>query len=113
MKKILSIILISISTFAWSQYAEPEERDTTKVRYLDEVVVSANRVPEQRRSVAQQIFVIRPSTIKSFNGQTTADLLQNFHEASHHEKIVPVLVSTKAPDFKNKRNKLQGYFIYK
>jgi hypothetical protein len=27
--------------------------------------------------------------------------LQNFHEASHHEKIVPVLVSTKAPDFKN------------
>lgn len=77
MKKILSIILISISTCAWSQYAEPEESDTTKVRYLDEVVVSANRVPEQRRSVAQQIFVIRPSTIKSFNGQTTADLLQN------------------------------------
>lgn len=27
--------------------------------------------------------------------------LQNFHEASHHEKIVPILVSTKAPDFKN------------
>ncbi|MFN4880581.1 MAG: DUF2075 domain-containing protein [Bacteroidota bacterium] len=27
--------------------------------------------------------------------------LQNFHEGSHHEKIVPVLVSTKAPDFEN------------
>lgn len=27
--------------------------------------------------------------------------LQNFHEGSHHEKIVPVLISTKAPDFKN------------
>ncbi len=27
--------------------------------------------------------------------------LQNFHEGSHHEKIVPILVSTKAPDFKN------------
>ncbi|MCE7861988.1 MAG: DUF2075 domain-containing protein [Bacteroidetes bacterium CHB5] len=27
--------------------------------------------------------------------------LQNFHEGSHHEKIVPVLVSTKAPDIEN------------
>lgn len=27
--------------------------------------------------------------------------LQNFHEGSHHEKIIPVLVSTKAPDFEN------------
>ena len=25
--------------------------------------------------------------------------LQNFHEGSHHEKIVPILISTKAPDF--------------
>ncbi len=27
--------------------------------------------------------------------------LQNFHEGSHHEKIVPILVSTKAPNFEN------------
>jgi hypothetical protein len=27
--------------------------------------------------------------------------LQNFHEGSHHEKIVPILVSTKAPEFEN------------
>lgn len=27
--------------------------------------------------------------------------LQNFHEGSHHEKIVPLLVSTKAQDFEN------------
>ena len=27
--------------------------------------------------------------------------LQNFHEGSHNEKIVPILVSTKAPDFEN------------
>lgn len=27
--------------------------------------------------------------------------LQNFHEGSHHKKIVPILVSTKAPDFEN------------
>jgi hemoglobin/transferrin/lactoferrin receptor protein len=77
MKSLLLLYLFSITTCAWSQYAEREENDTTKVRYLDEVVVSANRIAEQRRSVAQQIFVIRPSTIKSFNGQTTADLLQN------------------------------------
>jgi hypothetical protein len=27
--------------------------------------------------------------------------LQNFHEGSHHEKIVPILISTTAPDFEN------------
>ena len=27
--------------------------------------------------------------------------LQNFHEGSHHEKLVPILVSTKAPSFQN------------
>lgn len=27
--------------------------------------------------------------------------LQNFHEGSHHEKIVPILISTKASDFEN------------
>lgn len=27
--------------------------------------------------------------------------LQNFHEGSHHEKIVPILISTNAPDFEN------------
>ncbi|MBM3418591.1 MAG: DUF2075 domain-containing protein [Bacteroidetes bacterium] len=27
--------------------------------------------------------------------------LQNFHEGSHQEKIVPILISTKAPDFEN------------
>ena len=27
--------------------------------------------------------------------------LQNFHEGSHHEKIVPILISTKAPDIEN------------
>ena len=27
--------------------------------------------------------------------------LQNFHEGSHTEKIIPILVSTKAPDFQN------------
>lgn len=27
--------------------------------------------------------------------------LQNFHEGSHHEKIVPILISTKAPDLEN------------
>ena len=27
--------------------------------------------------------------------------LQNFHEGSHHEKIVPVLISTKAPIVQN------------
>ncbi|MFM8913378.1 MAG: TonB-dependent receptor [Flammeovirgaceae bacterium] len=74
---LLSYIIFLLSTSAFSQYAEREEQDTMKLRYLEEVIVSANRIAEQRKTIAQQIFVIRPSTIQAFNAQTTADLLQN------------------------------------
>lgn len=61
------------------QYAEPEYNasDTLKTSYLDEVVVSANKINEPRRNVAQQVKIISPTTIRTFNAQTSADLLQN------------------------------------
>lgn len=69
-------MLCALSTFA--QYAEKENnKDTTKVSYLDEVVISANKIPEQRRTVAQQIKIITPSAIRNFNAQTSADLISN------------------------------------
>lgn len=54
-----------------------QQADTTKASYLDEVVVSANKIAEPRRLVAQQIQIINSATIKNLNAQTSADLIQN------------------------------------
>lgn len=54
-----------------------QQADTIKASYLDEVVISANKIAEPRRSVAQQIQVINSTTIKNLNAQTSADLIQN------------------------------------
>ncbi len=80
MKSLLvTVIVISITHLAHAQYAEKEDnpKDTTRTSFLNEIVISANRIPEQRRTVAQQIKVISPSVIQSFNAQNTADLISN------------------------------------
>ncbi len=79
MKSLVTIILFGYSFFASAQYAEKENNptDTTRTSYLDEVVISANRIREQRRTVAQQIKVVGPSTIRNLNAQNSADLISN------------------------------------
>lgn len=79
MKFIFLFLFSLMAGCAWGQYAEPEYNgpDTMKTSYLDEVVVSANKINETRRNVAQQVKIISPATIRSFNAQTAADLLQN------------------------------------
>jgi len=78
MKFLYTSILIMFAIPLFAQYAEKENnQDTTKVSYLDEVVIAANKIPEQRRTVAQQIKVITPSFIRNFNAQSTADLISN------------------------------------
>jgi hemoglobin/transferrin/lactoferrin receptor protein len=77
MRFVFTILLFITFLSAQAQYAESEERDTIKTSFLNEVIISANKIPEQRREIAQQVMMIRPSVIKSFNAQTTADLLQN------------------------------------
>lgn len=72
--KVFCLLLFILSGFA---VLGQEEIDTTKSSYLDEVVISANKIPEQRRLVAQQINVIPITTIKNLNAQTSADLIQN------------------------------------
>lgn len=57
-------------------YAQ-DKTDTTRTSFLEEVVISANKIPEQRRLVAQQVNVITPSIIRNLNAQTSADLIQN------------------------------------
>lgn len=80
MKLILTLILssvISFSSVAQDAVKEGNPADTLRNSYLNEVVVSANKIPEQRRTVGLQIKVINPSVIRNFNAQTSADLLQN------------------------------------
>jgi hemoglobin/transferrin/lactoferrin receptor protein len=55
----------------------PAEDDSLKMAYLEELVISANRIPESRRSIAQQLSVVTPATLRTFNAQTSADLIAN------------------------------------
>lgn len=57
--------------------AQQTFQDTTKSISLDEIVVSANKVSESKKNVAQQIKVISSPEISVLNAQNTADLLQN------------------------------------
>lgn len=79
MKSLFTLSLLLYSVFAFGQYAEKENNsaDTTRTSYLDEVVIAANRIPEQRRNVTQQIKVLGPSIIRNLNAQNTADLISN------------------------------------
>lgn len=67
-----------ISRLVLAQDADASKKqDTLKTSYLEEVVISANKIPEQRRTVAQQIKIVTPQVIMNLNAQTSADLLQN------------------------------------
>lgn len=78
MKFLYTSVFIVFAIPLCAQYAEKENnQDTAKVSYLDEVVIAANKIPEQRRTVSQQIKVITPMFIRNFNAQSTADLISN------------------------------------
>jgi hemoglobin/transferrin/lactoferrin receptor protein len=74
--KIIGAIFMWLAMLS-AQAQDTPKSDTVATSYLNEVIVSANKTPEQRKEVAQQLVVIQPSVIKSYNAQTTADLLQN------------------------------------
>jgi hemoglobin/transferrin/lactoferrin receptor protein len=69
----LILVLFFLCISAYSQ----QKNDTIKTAYLNEVIVSANKFAEPRKSVAQQVEVIHSTVIKNFNAQTAADLIQN------------------------------------
>ena len=75
MTALLCVVAVELS---YGQFEEKENKsDTLRTSYLEEVVVSANKNPELRRYVAQQIKIITPATIFNLNAQSTADLLSN------------------------------------
>ncbi len=58
---------------------KPKMKDTTTIKSvkIGEVVVSANRVEENKKNVAQQLLVIDKNEIENAQAQTTPDLLAN------------------------------------
>jgi hemoglobin/transferrin/lactoferrin receptor protein len=79
MRLLFTLLLACLFSTSFAQYSEREfnTSDTLKTSYLDELVISANKIPEQRRTVGQQIKVVSTATIRSLNAQTAADLIQN------------------------------------
>jgi hemoglobin/transferrin/lactoferrin receptor protein len=79
MKFVLILSMLFFSANLCAQYAEKENNkaDTTRTSYLDEIVVSANRIGEQRKTVAQQVKIMGPGVIANLNVQNSADLLAN------------------------------------
>ena len=80
MKLIFTFLIcltISVPVFSQDSSSDKSAVDTVRQAYLDEIVISANKIPEQRRTVAQQIHVVSPSWIRDLNAQNSADLIQN------------------------------------
>ncbi|MBL7852283.1 MAG: TonB-dependent receptor [Cyclobacteriaceae bacterium] len=76
--KYIVLLLMAVSATAHAQFAEREEATSdTITSYLSEIVISANKIPEERRTIAQQIKIVTPTTIRTLNAQTSGDLLQN------------------------------------
>ncbi len=57
---------------AFAQEVEPDS-----VVFLDELVVSANKIPEPRSKLAQQVQVMTPAELKILNAPTMAEVLTN------------------------------------
>lgn len=74
---LLSCMAVSFAAIAQADEGPNNKTDTTKSAYLNEIVISANKISEQRKMVSQQINLINQATIRSLNAQNTADLISN------------------------------------
>ena len=74
---IFSFLIISTSSFSQVVNTSTSQADTVRNAYLKEIVISANKIPEQRRTVSQQIQIVHPQVIRDFNAQNAGDLIQN------------------------------------
>lgn len=72
-------MLIALCCIGYSICAQNQNGiDSAKtIRFLDEMVISANKIEEPRRYIGQQIEVIGNDKINQLNAPTTADLLIN------------------------------------
>ena len=69
----MTAILCSLLHGAVHSQSEPS--DSTHM--LDELVISANKIPELRNKLSRQVHIISTAQINNLNSQTTAELLGN------------------------------------
>ena len=71
-KKMATLgLLLSCAVFAFAQ----EKKDTINAGLMEEIVVSANKIPENKNTIAQQVQVIDNQKIREVQAANTADLL--------------------------------------
>jgi hemoglobin/transferrin/lactoferrin receptor protein len=78
MEKSKHIFIFGFLCFINSAFSQSVESDTSKsVINLNEVIISVNKNEETRRTVAQQVQVIKAGDIANLQAQSTADLIAN------------------------------------
>lgn len=73
----LQLLLISAILYSTGTFAQSEEPDTSSTNSLNEVIISANKSEETRRTISQQVQLIDSKQISLAQAQTTAELLSN------------------------------------
>lgn len=58
-------------------FAQNEEEQDSVTVMLDELVISANKIPEMKSKLAQQVFTLSAAQIININAQTSADLISS------------------------------------
>ena len=77
MKTIILILFVLLSSHTVIAQVEPQIDDSTfKEVKLNEVVISANRSPENKKNVAQSMLILSNKKMQFLSQQTTATLLE-------------------------------------
>lgn len=71
-------MFIALCCLGYSIHAQEIKIDSFKTTlFLDEMVISANKIEEPRRYITQQVEILTHEKIRQLNSPTTADLLSN------------------------------------
>lgn len=73
----LKLLLFTAIIYSSGAIAQTEDQDSSTTNSLNEVIISANKSEETRRTISQQVQLIDSKQISLSQAQTTADLLSN------------------------------------
>ena len=73
----LKLLLVSTLLYSTGSFAQTEDPDSISTNSLNEIIISANKSEETRRTISQQVQLIDSRQISLAQAQTTAELLSN------------------------------------
>ncbi len=73
----LKLLLVSALLYSTGSFAQTEDPDSISTNSLNEIIISANKSEETRRTISQQVQLIDSRQISLAQAQTTAELLSN------------------------------------